>query len=65
MKCIKNWLNNISKTVEVWAENHIGLPIILIALAFVALIHPKFVYHFFFPVRTRVKQSQKTVREDT
>ena len=46
---IRDWLHTIGSGLEEWFENHIGLPIILIIFALVALFHPKFVYNFFFP----------------
>ena len=49
---IFGWFHLAGSTVQEWAESHIGLPIILIAMGLVALVYPKFVMNFFFPVRT-------------
>jgi len=50
---ISDWLKTIGSGVEEFAENHVGLPIILILLALVALFRPEVVYEFFFPTKRR------------
>jgi len=50
---ISDWLKTIGSGVEEFAENHVGLPIILILLALMALFRPEVVYEFFFPTKRR------------
>lgn len=43
----------ICHLISDWLRDHLGLPVILIVMAFVSLFYPKVVYSFFFPTKKR------------